>query len=107
MYFATKCRKTQILVWLIWAVACLVFCVWPEQAIAANGSVPEWPALPGVVTHDAGNDPLFPWHPRHRWRKWAWRRYCALRHAHRRAVHTAHSSYGGDDGQAMTGWVTF
>jgi hypothetical protein len=89
MYFATKSRKTQILVWLIWAVACLVFCVWPEQALAANGSVPEWPALPGVVTHDARNGPLFPWHPRHRWRKWAWRRYCALRRAHRRVVWVA------------------
>jgi transposase len=89
MYFATKCRKKQILVWLIWAVACLVFWVWPEQAIAGDWSVSELPALPGVVTHDVRNGPLFPWHPRHRWRKWAWRRYCALRRAHRRAVWVA------------------
>jgi len=90
MYFAMKCRQTQILVWLIWAIACLVFWAWPEQAVVGDWSVPDLPALSGVVTHDPGNGPLFPWHPRHRWRKWAWRRYCALRRAHRRAVLTAH-----------------
>lgn len=89
MHFATKRRQTQILVWLIWAVACLVFWAWPEQATVGDWSVPDLPALPAVVTHDPGNGPLFPWHPRHRWRKWAWRRYCALRRAHRRAVWTA------------------
>jgi hypothetical protein len=89
MYFATKRRQTQILVWLIWAVACLVFWAWPEQTVVGDRSVPDLSALPGVVTHDPGNGPLFPWHPRHRWRKWAWRRYCALRRAHRRAVWTA------------------
>jgi transposase len=89
MYFATKRRQTQILVWLIWAVACLVFWAWPEQAIVGDPFVPDLPALPGIVTHDPGNGPLFPWHPRHRWRKWARRRYYALRRAHRRAVWTA------------------
>jgi transposase len=89
MYFATKRRQTQILVWLIWAVACLVFWAWPEQAVVGDWSVPDLPALPGIVTHDPGNGPLFPWHPRHRWRKWARRRYYALRRAHRRAVWTA------------------
>jgi transposase len=89
MYFATKRRQTQILVWLIWAVACLVFWVWPEQVIVGDWSVPDLPALPGVVTHDPGSGPLFPWHPRHRWRKRARRRYYALRRAHRRAVWTA------------------
>lgn len=39
--------------------------------------------------HDPRNGPLFPWQPRHRWRKWAWRRYCTLRRAHRRAVWAA------------------
>jgi transposase len=67
----------------------LVFWAWPEQAVVDDWSVPDLPALPGVITHDPGNGPLFPWHPRHRWRKWAWRRYCALRRAHRRAVWTA------------------
>jgi hypothetical protein len=58
MYFATKRRQTQILVWLIWAVACLVFWAWPEQAVVGDRSVPDLPALPGVVTHDPGNGPL-------------------------------------------------
>jgi transposase len=89
MYFATKRRQTQILVWFIWAVACLAFLVWPEQSLVDDRSVPDLPALPGVATHDPGNGPLFPWHPRHRWRKWAWRRYDALRRAHRRALWTA------------------
>jgi transposase len=86
MYFATKVRQRQILVWLIWAVACLVFWAWPEQAVVDGWSVPDLPALPGVVTHDLENGPLFPWHPRHRWRRKAWRRYYVWRRAHRRAV---------------------
>jgi len=89
MYSATKRRQTQILVWLIWAIACLVFWAWPEQAVVGDWSVPDLPALPGIVTHDPGNGPLFPWHPQHRWRKWAWQQYCDLRRAHRRAVWTA------------------
>jgi transposase len=89
MYFATKRRQTQILVWLVWAIACLVFWAWPEQAVVGDWSVPDLPALPGIVTHDPGNGPLFPWHPQHRWRKRAWRRYCALQRAHRRAVWAA------------------
>jgi len=47
------------------------------------------PALPGVVAYDRGNGPLFPWQPRHRVRKWAWRHYCKLRRVHRRAVWVA------------------
>jgi transposase len=89
MYFATKSRRTQVLVWLIWAIACLVFLALPEQAVVGDGSVIGLPALAGVVTHDPRNGPLFPWQPRHRWRKWAWRRYCALRQAHRRALRLA------------------
>jgi transposase len=89
MHFATKSRRTQILVWLIWVIACLVFMVVPEQAIVIEEPVADLPALVGVVTHDARNGPLFPWQPRHRWRKWAWRRYCALRRAHRRALWVA------------------
>jgi transposase len=89
MHFATKSRRTQILVWLTWAVACLVFMVVPDQAVVIEGPVAGLPALAGVVTHDSRNGPLFPWQPRHRWRKWAWRRYCALRRAHHRAVWVA------------------
>ena len=89
MNFATESRQTQILVWLIWAIACLVFLVLPEQAVVGDGPVIGLPSLAGVVTHDPRNGPLFPWQPRHRWRKWAWQRYCALRRTHRRAVWVA------------------
>jgi len=47
------------------------------------------PALPGVVTYDRGRGPLFPWQLKRRVRKWAWRHYCRLRRAHRRAVKVA------------------
>jgi transposase len=86
MYCATKGKRTQILVWFIWAIACLVFLLLPEQGVVYDGPVASLPAIAGVVTHDPRYGPLFPWQDRRRWRKWAWRRYCALRRAHRRAV---------------------
>jgi transposase len=89
MHFATKRRQTQILVWLIWAIACLVFWTWPQQSATTGRSVPDLPALPGIVTHEPGQGPLFPWQPQHRWRLWAWRRYRAWQRAHRRAVWVA------------------
>jgi len=70
MHFATKSRRTQILIWLTWAIACLVFMVVPEQAVVIEEAVAGPPALAGVVTHDSRNGSLFPWQPRHRWRKW-------------------------------------
>ncbi len=85
MHFATRFRRRQILVWLIWAIACLVFIVVPGRAEANEGLGSGPPLLAGVITHDARNGPLFPGLSRLRWRKWAWRRYCAWRRAHRRA----------------------
>lgn len=89
MYFATKSRQTQILVWLIWFIACLVFLALSETAMVGERPMAELPALAGVVTHDPRNGSPFPWQPRRRLRKWAWRRYCALRRAHGQAVWTA------------------
>jgi hypothetical protein len=66
MYFATERRQTQILVWLVWAIACLVFLALPQQATLADRPALDLPALPGVVTHDPQNGPLFPWQPRYR-----------------------------------------
>ena len=86
MQFPTGSRQRQILVWLIWAITCIVFIVVPEQAKGSERPEIGPPALMGVVTHDARDGPLFPWQPRRRLRKWAWRRYCALRRAHRRAL---------------------
>jgi len=89
MNSATKSRRTQILVWLIWAMACVVFILLPEQGIQRPQVTLDLPTLPSVVTYDRRNGPLFPWHPKHRVRKWAWRRYCILRQAHRRAIWVA------------------
>ena len=86
MYSATKPKRTQILVWLIWAIACLAYFVLPEQVIAGERCAAELPALPGVVAYEAGKRLLFPWQSSSRFRKWAWRRYCALRRAYRRAA---------------------
>jgi len=102
MYFATKPRRLQILVWLIWAIACLVFIGMPELALEKNGAMVSPAALEGVVTHDPRNGSLFPWLSRHRWRKWAWRRYCTWRRAHRRAIWTARIAK-----LALTGTLTF
>ena len=89
MNCATKTRRTQILTWLIWAIACSVFIFLPEWVLHRQQVALDLPALPGVVTYDRQNGPLFPWHPKHRVRKWAWRHFCRLRRAHRRAVWVA------------------
>jgi len=89
MHSATKSRRTQILAWLIWAIACCVFILLPEQVLHRQQVALDLPALPGVVMYDRRNGPLFPWHPKHRVRKWAWRHFCRLRRAHRRAVWVA------------------
>jgi transposase len=89
MHFATRSRRMQILVWLIWVIACLVFMVVPEQAVMGEDRMVGPPVLAGVVTHDPRNGSLFPWLSRLRWRKWAWQRLCVLRQAHWRAVWVA------------------
>lgn len=89
MNCATKSRQTQILVWFIWAIACMVFFLLPEWVVSSPSIQMDVPALPGVATNGKGNQFLFPWQPKHRVRKWAWRQYCKLRRAHRRAVRVA------------------
>jgi transposase len=89
MNCATECRRTQIVIWLIWASACIAFILLAQRVSQCPQVRLDVPALSGVVTYDRRNGPLFPWHPKHRVRKWAWRRYCILRHAHQRAVRVA------------------
>jgi len=89
MHFATKPKQTQILVWLIWAVACLVFLLMPTAGVPDHTSGCDLPALAAVVSHEPGTASAFPWQPRVRWRTWAWRRYCAWRRAHQRALRVA------------------
>ena len=86
MYYATESRRTQILVWLIWAIACLVVLSLPEAVIMAQQEGGTSTVLAGVVTYDPGDGPLFPWQLRRGWRRWVWRRYKAWQRARRRAV---------------------
>ena len=101
MHFATKAKQTQILVWLIWAVACLVFLLAPNAVTLDHASLSDPPALAAVVSHEPGTASPFPWQPRVRWRKWAWRRYCAWRRAHQRALWVARLAH-----LALTGALT-
>jgi transposase len=89
MYFATKAKRTQILVWLIWAVACLVFLLMPKAVVQGHMPFLDLPALAAVASDEPGAAAAFPWQPHVRWRKWAWRRYCAWRRAHQRALWVA------------------
>jgi transposase len=89
MHSATKCRQTQILVWLVWAVACLVFLLAPKAVTLEHGSFLELPALAAVAGQEPEGALPFPWQPRVRWRTWAWRRYCTWRQAHQRALRVA------------------
>ncbi len=101
MYFATKGRQTQILVWLIWVIACLTFWIWPAQVRSGGRLAPDLPALPGIVTHDPRNGEPFPWQPRYRWRYWVRRRFCAWQKAQRRAKWIARLAH-----LALTGTLT-
>ena len=89
MYFATKSRRMQVLAWLMWAIVCVVSVCASDPHVAGEGQLARPPTLLGVVTHNGRDGPLVPWYPRRRLRKLAWRRYCALRRAYRRAVWAA------------------
>jgi transposase len=86
MYFATKSRRMQVLAWLMWAIVVLVCVRVQGQPVEHSGAELVPPSLMGIVTHDRRDGPLFPWEPRRRVRKWAWRRYCTFRRAYRRAL---------------------
>ena len=83
MNCATKRRRTQILVWLIWAITCLVLLLLPVRSVWKGQDLP---ALPGALLLEQDRRILFPWLPRERFRKWAWRNYCRLRRAYQRAL---------------------
>jgi len=110
MYFATKSRLAQILVWSIWAVACLVFLIVPEQAFSFDASHTGQQLLAAVVTDERRQGGVFPWQPKRRLRKWAWRRYCAWRRARRRAMWVARLTWlawtGALSLAQLVDWVT-
>lgn len=84
--FGTKTAWRQILVWLIWLLAVLVF----MQPANQPGYQPDQPVpVLGVVLHDRRAGPLFPWQPRYRWKKWALAKYRVWRQAYRRAKRSA------------------
>ena len=84
--FGTKRGRTQILVWLMWLLALLVFI----QPTAGPGyQADNAGSLLGVVTHDPKGGPLFPWPPGYRWKKYALAKYRVWRRAYRRAKRAA------------------
>jgi transposase len=87
MNFGTKTAWTQILVWLIWFMAVLVF----MQPTNQPGYQPDSSGpLLGVVRYDSRQTgPLFPWQARYRWKKYALIKYRAWRRAYRRAKRVA------------------
>lgn len=97
MKFATKFSKIQVLIWLIWAISFLIFLFIPttvpavtqQDCVREEPATANWPLLAIAVADDQGDGSAFPWQAKKRLRKWAWKRYQALKRAHRRAVWTA------------------
>jgi hypothetical protein len=86
MQFATRYPNRQILIWLMWVIVSLVFTVAPGQAGLHAGLLVSPGGLAGTLAYDQRGRWLVPWQPTVYFRKWAWRRYCALWQARRRAV---------------------
>lgn len=89
MNYATKSLHTQVLVWLIWAITCLVFWSLPENRQMEQQSNLDQPTIAGAMLQDWDTRSAYRGQVRRRVRKWAWRRYQALWRAHQRAVWVA------------------
>ncbi len=63
MYFAIKSKQTQVLTWLIWAVACLIFAWAPQIRASGQGPMLDLPALTTVVSPEPDGIFPFPWIP--------------------------------------------
>ena len=85
MYFATKSTRTRIWVWLVWAIVLLACLTTPTSF---NLDITPAPAV-GVILQEEGEEMLFPWRSRTRWKKWAWRHYQAWRQRYHRAQRVA------------------
>lgn len=103
MNFATKSKRMQILVWIVWAVACIVFFILPEQIDISP--LLDRPALGAIVLYDDRDTPLFPWQPRQRLHKWMAERLRAWRHARRRATWTATLARLALSGALSMAWI--
>lgn len=95
MYSTTQSRWLHGLVWLFWF---LVVLTWvyahglPVEHRIGRVAVPDH-LLVLTTAPSAEAESGWPWPPRHRWRKWAWRRYQAACHVYRRALWTARLTY--------------
>jgi len=88
MNFATKSKKTRILVWVIWLLVVLATICLGQTA---GATLAPDPPLSGVALHTGPEERrrLFPWWPRWRWKKHALRRYRAWQQRYRRARRAA------------------
>lgn len=85
MNSATESKRTRIFVWAIWLIIIIA-------SLGIPGTTKDdsnFPLVAGIILHEEEKGAFFPWQPRHRWRKWAWRRYQAARQAYRRARQVA------------------
>ena len=89
MNFATKNKRTRILVWVIWFIALLVF---SQPAHTGELGRHDTTPLLGVVSHKTTDGPLFPWQRRYRWKQRALRQYQAWRRAYRQAKWSARTA---------------
>lgn len=117
MKSTAKVSWALVVIWMLWALVLLSLAVGLARAVGCPGSTsgPAWarwssaavptparrPEVAGIVLHDRRDGPLFPWEPRARFRKWAWRHYQAWRRAYHRALWTARLAR-----LALTGVVT-
>lgn len=82
MQSATKTRRMQVSIWLIWLLSCLIFIINPSPSYVLSQNEP---VLSAVAIYDEYHGSAFPWKSRRRLRKWAWKRYQALKGANQKA----------------------
>ena len=98
MNFATKNKRTRILVWIIWLIVLLVY---SKPTAVGTSNEGQARTLLGVVSHSQQNGSLFPWLPRYHWKQRALCRYRAWRRAYGPAKWAARRAW-----LAMSGAVT-
>ena len=89
MYSATKSTYMRIWTWVVWVLLVLALLTAPQTLLQEGHPI----HAVGVVLESEDARDLYPWLPRTRWRKWAWRRYQAMRRRHRQAVRQARKAW--------------
>jgi transposase len=83
------------LIWLFWFLAVLMWAFaagLPVEYRTGQVALPDSLLMLATVPSDEVES-LWPWSPRHHWRKWAWIRYQIARRVYQRAVWTARRAY--------------